>query len=77
MGNANPKSQNPQVKSTLAFRVINPELFIKPNKVVMGFGILCFGGCILYLFNMNLNNERRHTTVSVGGKRSVDKSKWN
>ena len=77
MGNESPKNQRPVMRSTLAFRAINPELFIKPNKFVMGLGLLCFGGCVLYLFNMNVNNERRQTKFSVETGRSVDKSKWN
>ena len=76
MGKENPKREASAIRSTLAFRVINPELFIKPNKFVMGFGVLCFGACVLYLFNMNLNNEKRQTRFSIETGSSVEKSKW-
>lgn len=66
----------PQMKSTLAFRIINPELFIKPNRFVMGFGLICIGGCVLYLINMNLKTDKREVRFSVETGNVVDRSKW-
>eukprot|EP00795_Rhopilema_esculentum_P015723 gene15723-7018_t len=66
----------PRIRSTLAFRIINPELFIKPNKFIMGFGLLCFGGCALYLFNMNMKDDGRKVRFSVETGKVVERSKW-
>lgn len=66
-------------QSTFAFRLINPELFIKPNKVVMVSGTVAIVGCLLFLGYMNLS-RRQEGNVSVSvqdgkpGKRV--KSKW-
>ncbi len=60
-------ANEPRIKSTLAFRIINPELFIKPNKFVMAFGLFCIGGCALFLFNMNFGKYwADDVTVTLG-----------
>ena len=71
-----PTGKPPQMKSTLAFRIINPELFIKPNRFVMGFGLICISGCILYLINMNLKTDKREVRFSVETGNVVERSKW-
>ncbi|XP_039604021.1 small integral membrane protein 8 [Polypterus senegalus] len=37
------------VQTTTLFRAVNPELFIKPNKPVMAFGLLTISLCVGYL----------------------------
>ena len=76
MANEDPRSQRPVIGSTFAFRVINPELFIKPNKVMMGLGLVCFGGCILYLMNMNKNTKKSQAALSLQAGRPGSNSKW-
>jgi len=49
-------------RSTGPFRAINFELFVKPNKIVMGFGIAAFTGCISYIFFMNLTDDKKKST---------------
>jgi len=71
-----PRSQRAARRSTFAFKVINPELFIKPNKFVMGLGLLCFGGCILYLINMNKNTKKSQTALSLQSGRPGFDNKW-
>jgi len=66
-------------QSTLAFRLINPELFIKPNKVIMIGGSVAIVGCLLFLGYMNSTGGEKQTAVSVStspqSNRRV-KSKW-
>lgn len=76
MASGNNKKQPAGMRSTLAFRIINPELFIKPNKFVMGLGLFCLGGCVLYLINMNLKHDKREIRFSVETGKYVEKSKW-
>lgn len=66
----------PRIKSTLAFRIINPELFIKPNRFVMGIGLLCIAGCALYLFNMNVKHGKKEVRFSIETGNPITKSKW-
>lgn len=45
-------------RTTAAFRVINFELFAKPNKKVMLIGGACFAGCLTFLIFLNLSHDR-------------------
>ena len=47
------------VKTTLAFRAFNFELYTKPNKYVMGFGLIAITGCVAYLAYLNATAENR------------------
>ncbi|XP_005098483.1 small integral membrane protein 8 [Aplysia californica] len=51
-----------QLPSTSLFRAVNFELFVKPNKVVMAFGIAAFTGCVSYIVYMNMNDDKKKTT---------------
>ncbi|XP_074614375.1 small integral membrane protein 8-like [Acropora palmata] len=63
-------------QSSFAFRLINPELFIKPNKVVMVSGTVAIIGCVLLLGYMNLTGGDKGTvSMSVQNGKFV-KSKW-
>ncbi|RMX57733.1 hypothetical protein pdam_00004996 [Pocillopora damicornis] len=62
-------------QSTLAFRLINPELFIKPNKVIMIGGSVALAGCVLFLGYMNFGEEKQTVSTSVHNHGRV-KSKW-
>ena len=42
----------PRIESTVASRLINPELYIKPNRHVMNFGVAAIAGCVMYLVYM-------------------------
>ncbi|XP_076439468.1 small integral membrane protein 8-like [Babylonia areolata] len=48
--------------STSAFRAINFELFVKPNKFVMGVGATLFLGSIGYMVYWNLTADSRQKT---------------
>ncbi|RUS86766.1 hypothetical protein EGW08_005489 [Elysia chlorotica] len=48
--------------STTAFRAINFELFVKPNKFVMAFGAIAFTTCISYIVYMNMTDDKKKTT---------------
>ncbi|KAL5471438.1 hypothetical protein EMCRGX_G029557 [Ephydatia muelleri] len=44
-------------KFTNAFRVINFELFAKPNKGIMLFGAICITGCFGFFLYLNMTHE--------------------
>ncbi|KAK3804208.1 hypothetical protein RRG08_040717 [Elysia crispata] len=48
--------------STTAFRAINFELFVKPNKFVMVFGAVAFTTCISYIVYMNMTDDKKRST---------------
>ncbi|XP_077443840.1 small integral membrane protein 8 [Stigmatopora argus] len=70
-----------EARSTTLFRVINPELFIKPNKPVMAFGLISITLCIGYLGYLHVTKENdQHLYEAIDGKRESlmrgKASKW-
>ncbi|XP_028996973.1 small integral membrane protein 8 [Betta splendens] len=68
-------------KTTTLFRVVNPELFIKPNKPVMAFGLVTITLCVGYLGYMHAtrdNEQQLYEAVDSEGERSMRRksSKW-
>ncbi|KXJ05144.1 Small integral membrane protein 8 [Exaiptasia diaphana] len=67
--------KGPQVRqSTFAFRLINPELFIKPNKVVMFCGVAALVGCVAYIGYMKSSSQPSLKQTSSNNRQR--KSKW-
>ncbi|KPJ19231.1 UPF0708 protein C6orf162-like [Papilio machaon] len=68
------------LRSTTAFRVINFELYAKPNIVIMGLGITCFGLALGYIAYMRQKYESMgyYSAVDKDGKEVFEKkkSKW-
>ncbi|XP_062857108.1 small integral membrane protein 8 [Trichomycterus rosablanca] len=69
------------VRTTSLFRVFNPELFIKPNKPVMAFGLVTITLCVGYLGYLHAvkeNNEQLYEAIDSEGERYMRRksSKW-
>ncbi|CAG9783065.1 unnamed protein product [Diatraea saccharalis] len=68
------------MQSTTAFRVINFELYAKPNIVIMTIGLTCFGITLGYIAYMRSKYESMgyYTAVDKEGKEIFEKkkSKW-
>ncbi|XP_072177654.1 small integral membrane protein 8-like [Diadema setosum] len=47
------------VRSTSLFRAVNFELYAKPNKYVMGFGVIALTGCVIYVAYLNAQKENQ------------------
>lgn len=67
--------------STAAFRAVNPELFIKPNKVVMSLGIAAIVGCVAYIGYLNLKKDKtKETYMAINAKDELERhyrsSRW-
>jgi len=66
--------------STLGFRIINPELFIRPNKHVMNFGVAAIAGCVMYLVYMlavhDPKKSKKDDTFSIRTGQRSSRSKW-
>ena len=45
--------------ATTAFKAINPELFIKPNKYTTVIGLLALSGCVAFIGYMHAQDENR------------------
>ncbi|KAK6488417.1 small integral membrane protein 8 isoform X1 [Huso huso] len=45
------------IQTTTLFRAVNPELFIKPNKPMMAFGLLTISLCVGYLGYLHAATE--------------------
>ncbi|XP_036438683.1 small integral membrane protein 8 [Colossoma macropomum] len=69
------------MKSTTLFRAVNPELFIKPNKPVMAFGLVTLTLCVGYLGYLHAvkeNAQELYEAVDSEGERYMRRksSKW-
>uniref|UniRef100_A0A8C3BXC0 Small integral membrane protein 8 n=1 Tax=Cairina moschata TaxID=8855 RepID=A0A8C3BXC0_CAIMO len=82
--NEKPKGRNPGlrgVQTTMLFRAVNPELFIKPNKPVMAFGLVAITLCVAYLGYLHATAENKkelYEAVDSEGSRYMRRktSKW-
>uniref|UniRef100_A0A8D0G4X4 Small integral membrane protein 8 n=1 Tax=Sphenodon punctatus TaxID=8508 RepID=A0A8D0G4X4_SPHPU len=69
------------VRTTTLFRAVNPELFIKPNKPVMFFGLITITLCVAYigyLHAMQGNKKDIYEAIDSEGTRYTRRktSKW-
>ncbi|KAJ7341719.1 hypothetical protein JRQ81_006541 [Phrynocephalus forsythii] len=69
------------VKTTTLFRAVNPELFIKPNKGVMAFGLVTVTLCVAYIGYLHAQQENRkdlYEAIDSDGNREMKRktSKW-
>ncbi|CAG4925372.1 unnamed protein product [Colias eurytheme] len=68
------------MRSTTAFRVINFELYAKPNIVIMSIGATCFAFALGYIAYMRQKYESMgyYAAVDADGKEIFEKkkSKW-
>ncbi|XP_030303488.1 small integral membrane protein 8 [Calypte anna] len=69
------------VRTTMLFRAVNPELFIKPNKPVMAFGLIAISLCVAYLGYLHATVENKkdlYESIDSEGSRYVRRktSKW-
>ncbi|XP_007570677.1 small integral membrane protein 8 [Poecilia latipinna] len=68
-------------QTTTLFRAVNPELFIKPNKPVMVFGLVAITlsvGYLGYLHAMKENDQQLYEAIDSEGERYMKRktSKW-
>ncbi|XP_075779967.1 small integral membrane protein 8 [Pelodiscus sinensis] len=69
------------VRTTTLFRAVNPELFIKPNKPVMAFGLITITLCVAYIGYLHATQENKkdlYEAVDGEGARYMRRktSKW-
>ncbi|XP_026324186.1 small integral membrane protein 8 [Hyposmocoma kahamanoa] len=68
------------MRSTTAFRIVNFELYAKPNIVIMTLGLTCFGLTLGYLAYMRTKYESMgyYAAVDKDGNEMFEKkkSKW-
>ncbi|XP_003401531.4 small integral membrane protein 8 [Bombus affinis] len=67
------------LKSTMLFRAINYELYVRPNKVIMIFGAIAMFSCIGYMAYMRRNSDNtKYLAVTSDGSIDSKKktSKW-
>jgi len=75
------KPPDNRVHSTALFRALNFELFVKPNVVVMGIGIVSVTACIAYIAYWNATAEnRKNDYMALTEQGNLEKrkrsSKW-
>lgn len=68
------------LRSTMLFRAVNYELYVKPNKGIMLFGAVAMLGCTAYLYYMRHNHDgtKYYSMVESDGNVVMKKktSKW-
>ncbi|XP_045760933.1 small integral membrane protein 8 [Maniola jurtina] len=79
-GNEKPGDGIRSMRSTTAFRVVNFELYAKPNIVIMSIGLTCFGIALGYIAYMRQKYESMgyYSAIDKDGKEIFEKkkSKW-
>lgn len=76
--------ENPGLRgtqTTTLFRAVNPELFIKPNKPVMAFGLVVLSLCVAYIGYLHAAQENKkdlYEAIDSEGHRYTRRktSKW-
>ncbi|XP_054843140.1 small integral membrane protein 8 [Eublepharis macularius] len=68
-------------RTTTLFRAVNPELFIKPNKPVMAFGLIAITLCVAYIGYLHAQQENKkdiYEAIDGEGNRNTRRktSKW-
>ncbi|XP_041368783.1 small integral membrane protein 8-like [Gigantopelta aegis] len=54
-----------QIKTTSVFRAVNFELYTRPNKVAMVFGVTAFLSCVGYMVYINYQDRKNHTYAAM------------
>ena len=69
-----------KIESTVASRLINPELYIKPNRHVMNFGVAALAGCVMYIVYMiataDPKSKKEKKTFSAHTGKISNSTKW-
>ncbi|XP_077366190.1 small integral membrane protein 8 [Festucalex cinctus] len=70
-----------RAQTTALFRAVNPELFVKPNRPIMAFGLITITLCVGYLgylHAMKENNQQLYEAIDSEGERLMRRraSKW-
>ncbi|XP_053144869.1 small integral membrane protein 8 [Hemicordylus capensis] len=68
-------------RTTTLFRAVNPELFIKPNKAVMAFGLVTITLCVAYIGYLHAQQDNKkdlYEAIDSEGSRQMRRktSKW-
>lgn len=58
--------------ATSAFKAINPELFIKPNKFTTAVGLIALTGCVAFMAYLKAMDENRKDLAVDKAYRAVD-----
>ena len=64
------------LKTTPGFALFNFELYARPNKVVMIFGLTALTGCVAFLAYMNVTSENKKVVDGSGSLSFAKRSKW-
>jgi len=77
---SNPSDGLRSIKTTGVFRALNFELYAKPNKFIMGFGLIAITSCLGYLAYMKTQYEAMGYYVAIqedGTEQwNTKKSRW-
>lgn len=70
----NPHGKTPwsRAGATTAFKAINPELFIKPNKFTSVIGLIALTGCVAFMGYLHAMDENRKDVAEGKAYRAVD-----
>ncbi|XP_076036515.1 small integral membrane protein 8-like [Oratosquilla oratoria] len=68
------------IRTTNVFKVVNFELYAKPNAVIMTFGVIAILGSAAYLAYMKSQHREKKVYVAIGEDGTeqlmTKKSKW-
>ncbi|KAJ2886920.1 hypothetical protein FB639_001478 [Coemansia asiatica] len=59
----NPAPAKHEIPATRLFKVLNPELFMKPNRLIMYGGVVAMAGIIYWLGSSELEHRQQQEIV--------------
>ncbi|KAJ2487584.1 hypothetical protein IWW37_005181 [Coemansia sp. RSA 2050] len=60
-----------ELPGTRLFKVLNPELYMKPNRLIMYGGVVAMAGIILWLGSDELRHRQNQVIAGVGNSDSA------
>ncbi|KAJ1901018.1 hypothetical protein LPJ66_001063 [Kickxella alabastrina] len=68
----NSSSQGPlpkqEVPATRLFKILNPELYMKPNRFIMYSGVLAMAGIVYWLGSNEMEHRRHQHIINTANK---------
>ncbi|KAJ2555007.1 hypothetical protein EV175_002397 [Coemansia sp. RSA 1933] len=72
--NARSNAPKQDIPATRLFKVLNPELYMKPNRLIMYGGVVAMAGIVLWLGSSELEHRQRQQIVQSASKHEPDLS---
>ncbi|KAJ1737421.1 hypothetical protein LPJ72_000480 [Coemansia sp. Benny D160-2] len=70
--NAKPSIPKHDMPATRLFKVLNPELFMKPNRLIMYGGVVAMAGIVFWLGSSELEHRQNQSIIEGASAKESD-----